>query len=475
MPAAGGRGQGASRRPLPQALPYVALLIVMLFFIYAVIGMQVSGRLCAWGGGRAGGGAGRPSPPAWRPRQPREPQWLQWGSGEAICHPRGPTPPLRPMRGPGGPSPLPREPSALLGAPRRLTAKKACPPSASPGLRGKSLTQPPKQDACPEGQGTEGGSGKTSVGPGRGRRADSAGVPRQPVWSADVREDRPGGRDPHQPEQQLPDLPPGCAAALQARPPPRPQGLCTERLAAGAARRPRRTQGSPVPVSTWDVAGPQCRVAVRQSHPRSRRQRSNVLQGGGNEASPQSAPCAPLPPPPGHGNHGLTWPLRLRNPFGVTAPRALPREAAQRGSRGPAHNGPPGSGWGGSPGAVGPTGAPLQVCDGGGVAGGPAGQQLRQAVRPGVGLRAGRGARLRHQLRVLLLHQLLHALRLPGEPRGRLGPPGQQGREAPGGSARASPLVLGIWVRLGVLPALLSPGGCGKDLFSRVLATTRGE
>ena len=28
--------------PFPQALPYVALLIVMLFFIYAVIGMQVS-------------------------------------------------------------------------------------------------------------------------------------------------------------------------------------------------------------------------------------------------------------------------------------------------------------------------------------------------------------------------------------------------------------------------------------------------
>lgn len=32
-----------------QALPYVALLIVMLFFIYAVIGMQVSvfGMMCA--------------------------------------------------------------------------------------------------------------------------------------------------------------------------------------------------------------------------------------------------------------------------------------------------------------------------------------------------------------------------------------------------------------------------------------------
>lgn len=28
---------------LSQALPYVALLIVMLFFIYAVIGMQVRG------------------------------------------------------------------------------------------------------------------------------------------------------------------------------------------------------------------------------------------------------------------------------------------------------------------------------------------------------------------------------------------------------------------------------------------------
>lgn len=29
-----------------QALPYVALLIVMLFFIYAVIGMQVGQRAC---------------------------------------------------------------------------------------------------------------------------------------------------------------------------------------------------------------------------------------------------------------------------------------------------------------------------------------------------------------------------------------------------------------------------------------------
>lgn len=29
--------------PFSQALPYVALLIAMIFFIYAVIGMQVSG------------------------------------------------------------------------------------------------------------------------------------------------------------------------------------------------------------------------------------------------------------------------------------------------------------------------------------------------------------------------------------------------------------------------------------------------
>lgn len=32
----------SQRLPLFQALPYVALLIAMLFFIYAVIGMQVS-------------------------------------------------------------------------------------------------------------------------------------------------------------------------------------------------------------------------------------------------------------------------------------------------------------------------------------------------------------------------------------------------------------------------------------------------
>lgn len=44
--------------PHPQALPYVALLIVMLFFIYAVIGMQVrAGGPCSkWGSGPRGGG-----------------------------------------------------------------------------------------------------------------------------------------------------------------------------------------------------------------------------------------------------------------------------------------------------------------------------------------------------------------------------------------------------------------------------------
>lgn len=37
----GGVPPPASHMHVPQALPYVALLIVMLFFIYAVIGMQV--------------------------------------------------------------------------------------------------------------------------------------------------------------------------------------------------------------------------------------------------------------------------------------------------------------------------------------------------------------------------------------------------------------------------------------------------
>lgn len=38
----GGRPGLSQALPLLQALPYVALLIAMLFFIYAVIGMQVS-------------------------------------------------------------------------------------------------------------------------------------------------------------------------------------------------------------------------------------------------------------------------------------------------------------------------------------------------------------------------------------------------------------------------------------------------
>lgn len=32
----------------PQALPYVCLLIAMLFFIYAIIGMQVSDAAMLW-------------------------------------------------------------------------------------------------------------------------------------------------------------------------------------------------------------------------------------------------------------------------------------------------------------------------------------------------------------------------------------------------------------------------------------------
>lgn len=42
----GGVPPPASHMHVPQALPYVALLIVMLFFIYAVIGMQVGQAPC---------------------------------------------------------------------------------------------------------------------------------------------------------------------------------------------------------------------------------------------------------------------------------------------------------------------------------------------------------------------------------------------------------------------------------------------
>lgn len=83
----GGRGQGASRRPLPQALPYVALLIVMLFFIYAVIGMQVSGRLCAWGGGRAGGGRADPRLLPGAPGSPENRSGCSGGPGKPSAIP----------------------------------------------------------------------------------------------------------------------------------------------------------------------------------------------------------------------------------------------------------------------------------------------------------------------------------------------------------------------------------------------------
>lgn len=67
----------------------------------------------------------------------------------------------------------------------------------------------------------------------------------------------------------------------------------------------------------------------------------------------------------------------------------------------------------------------LQVCNGRGMAGDPAGLQLRPALRPGVGLRRGRGVHLWHWLCLLLFHQFLHALCLPGmlAPSGPLGHP----------------------------------------------------
>lgn len=55
----GGGGGSTPSPPLcPQALPYVALLIAMIFFIYAVIGMQVRapGSPPGTGGGEGRGG-----------------------------------------------------------------------------------------------------------------------------------------------------------------------------------------------------------------------------------------------------------------------------------------------------------------------------------------------------------------------------------------------------------------------------------
>ena len=62
----GGVPPPASHMHVPQALPYVALLIVMLFFIYAVIGMQVGQAPCP------------------QPTSPDAPPWGQ--RGHQKCH-----------------------------------------------------------------------------------------------------------------------------------------------------------------------------------------------------------------------------------------------------------------------------------------------------------------------------------------------------------------------------------------------------
>lgn len=62
---------------VPQALPYVCLLIAMLFFIYAIIGMQVRGR-----GARARAPAGRPLP--W-PSRGSDAAWTIGRAVQAPC------------------------------------------------------------------------------------------------------------------------------------------------------------------------------------------------------------------------------------------------------------------------------------------------------------------------------------------------------------------------------------------------------
>lgn len=68
-------GRKVTLPPHPQALPYVALLIVMLFFIYAVIGMQVRGRWAqvregSWPSERGVSADPREASSAWRPGPP---------------------------------------------------------------------------------------------------------------------------------------------------------------------------------------------------------------------------------------------------------------------------------------------------------------------------------------------------------------------------------------------------------------------
>lgn len=89
----GGVPPPASRMHVPQALPYVALLIVMLFFIYAVIGMQVG-----W----------TPGPQPTSPDSPllgseRSPEWnssphphaVPWVHSSETLSPHGPRPRFR--------------------------------------------------------------------------------------------------------------------------------------------------------------------------------------------------------------------------------------------------------------------------------------------------------------------------------------------------------------------------------------------
>lgn len=81
-----------------------------------------------------------------------------------------------------------------------------------------------------------------------------------------------------------------------------PHGALCSEAEALCPRLPGATQVPPGP--TWEIAGPEGRVAVPPSHPRSRRQRSHVFQGSSeasmtsDPASAQSAQCSLFLPPP---------------------------------------------------------------------------------------------------------------------------------------------------------------------------------
>lgn len=186
-----GHGLGLKPRVSPQALPYVCLLIAMLFFIYAIIGMQV---------GAAGHGAWGPVPgPAGRCSRP-----LDGSDGRLALSGRF------------------RVSSAhALGAGPAHAEQGTSRCSAVPGPSALGTHWPSSHRS----RGSVGGTTPCPALPCRSVRPSTTSAPRAAVgWGgpahgllfpSGVREHRPGRRLQHQQTQQLPDVSTGLDAAVQ--------------------------------------------------------------------------------------------------------------------------------------------------------------------------------------------------------------------------------------------------------------------